>query len=225
MPNIEQDNEELKFPRGSDKVRAAPSSSYPKFCRYCGTSLAEAREQGSAFCPNCEHSLARSATSAPTTAATEAIPRVRMAKLPPTPEQTRQSGERYSPALPHGAPSYLEPSDPQIRYKEETYQKRSIAPLILGITGCIFGILAAILAALLGSFGAAFGISNNLGVLAAVAIVGSVIGIAGGAIGKKLGGVLLIIGGIIVLIGVSLFGVLTFLLFIVGGILALRERR
>lgn len=96
--------------------------------------------------------------------------------------------------------------------------------LVLGILGCIFGVLGALLAAFLGTLLGAFGFANNLEINALVAIIGSIIGIAGAVNGRKLGGVLMIVGGIIVLVGISWAGVLGMILFVVGGILALREK-
>jgi hypothetical protein len=99
------------------------------------------------------------------------------------------------------------------------------SPLALGIVGCVFGILAAILADLIGSLGSAFGQSNTLYINAIIAIVGSTVGIVGAAMDNKAGGILMIVGGIVVLISVSLFGFLTLIFYIIGGVLEIREKR
>jgi hypothetical protein len=96
--------------------------------------------------------------------------------------------------------------------------------LAMGIIGLVFGVLAALFALVLGSFLSAFGAANTLYINAVVAIVGSAIGFVGGAMGNKVGGALMIVGGIIVLVAVGLFGVLTLILYFVGGILELREK-
>jgi hypothetical protein len=48
-------------------------------------------------------------------------------------------------------------------------------------------------------------------------------GIVGGAVGERRGGILMNIGGIFAIIGGGLFGVLSLVLLIVGGILAIKE--
>jgi hypothetical protein len=63
--------------------------------------------------------------------------------------------------------------------------------------------------------------------LAAIAIFFSILGIIGGHIQheKRIGGILMIISGFGVLISISLLGVLTFILFLIGGLLMLSEAR
>lgn len=99
----------------------------------------------------------------------------------------------------------------------------------LGIIGGIFGILAAVLVVLIGGFGEAFNTSgaSSLYANAAGAFVFSIVGIAGGVLEtrKILGAALMIIGAFGVLISISLFGVLTFILFLVGGILILMQKK
>jgi hypothetical protein len=99
----------------------------------------------------------------------------------------------------------------------------------LGIIGGIFGILAAVLVVLIGGIGEAFNASgaSSLYTNAALAFVFSVVGIAGGALERRklIGAALMVIGGIGVLIAISLFGVLPFILFLVGGILILAHKK
>lgn len=103
----------------------------------------------------------------------------------------------------------------------------------MGVVGGIFAILVALfevgLAIIGESWFRAFGVSNGtdfsqLYVLAGLCMIAGVLGIAGGAIGKKLGGGFMIVGGVLALIGASLFGVLPFVLMLAGGILALRDK-
>jgi hypothetical protein len=55
-------------------------------------------------------------------------------------------------------------------------------------------------------------------------VVAGILGISGAAVGKKRGGVLMILGAISVLIGASLLGLISFILLLIGGVLALREK-
>jgi len=57
-----------------------------------------------------------------------------------------------------------------------------------------------------------------------IGILGGAMGLVGGAIGKKIGGVLLIVGSFLSLIAGGLFGILPFILLLIGGILALKEK-
>jgi hypothetical protein len=92
----------------------------------------------------------------------------------------------------------------------------------LGIIGGIFGILGAILAYLIAFFG-----TSSLFTNAAGALIFSVVGIAGGVLEtrKILGAALMIIGAFGVVISISIFGVLTFILFLVGGIIILMQKK
>jgi hypothetical protein len=96
----------------------------------------------------------------------------------------------------------------------------------LGIIGGIFGILGGILAYLIASFGASFG-TSSLFTNAAGALIFSVVGIVGGMLEtrKMLGAALMIIGAFGVVISISIFGVLTFILFLVGGIVILMQKK
>jgi hypothetical protein len=62
---------------------------------------------------------------------------------------------------------------------------------------------------------------------AAGAIIFSIIGIAGGVLEtrKILGAALMIIGALGVVISISAFGILTFILFLVGGVLILMQKK
>jgi hypothetical protein len=60
---------------------------------------------------------------------------------------------------------------------------------------------------------------------ALVTAIGSILGIVGGAIGKKAAGGTMIFGGILAFIGTTLFGILPCILLVVGGGLALREKQ
>ncbi|MGZ4849062.1 MAG: hypothetical protein ACXV3D_05290 [Halobacteriota archaeon] len=99
----------------------------------------------------------------------------------------------------------------------------------LGVIGLIFGILGAVFAILVQGIGEAFGSTGgtNLYYNAAGAIVFSVIGMIGAALEQRriLGGLLMIIGGIGVLISISAFGIITVILFVLGGILILARRQ
>ncbi|MFZ1022103.1 MAG: hypothetical protein WCE82_06360 [Halobacteriota archaeon] len=99
----------------------------------------------------------------------------------------------------------------------------------LGIIGGIFGILAAVLVVLIGGIGQAFNATgaSSLYTNAAGAFIFSIVGIAGGVLEQRkiIGAVLMIVGALGVVISISLFGVLTFILFLVGGIIILMQKR
>jgi hypothetical protein len=99
----------------------------------------------------------------------------------------------------------------------------------LGIIGGIFGILGAVLAILIQSISESFNATSgtNLYYNAAAAIIFSIVGIAGGVLEtrKILGAALMIIGALGVVISISAFGILTFVLFLVGGILILMQKK
>jgi uncharacterized membrane protein len=99
----------------------------------------------------------------------------------------------------------------------------------IGIIGGIFGILAAILVVLMGSIGQAFNATgaSSLYTNAAGAFIFSIVGMAGGVLEKRkiIGAALMIIGAFGVLISISLFGVLTFILFLIGGIVVLMQKK
>jgi hypothetical protein len=103
---------------------------------------------------------------------------------------------------------------------------------ILGIIGGISAILVATLGVVLTQ--SIFTIAGQMGgdllyTLAGICVVGGFLGIAGGVLGKKLGGNLMVAGSVLTLIGGSLLfggflGILPFILMLVGGVLALREK-
>jgi hypothetical protein len=99
----------------------------------------------------------------------------------------------------------------------------------LGIIGGIFGILGAVLAIMIESLSEAFNATSatSLYYNAAGAIIFSIVGIAGGVLEtrKILGAALMIIGALGVVISISAFGILTFVLFLVGGILILMKKK
>ncbi len=99
----------------------------------------------------------------------------------------------------------------------------------LGIIGGIFGILAALLVVLIGGVGEAFQATgaSSLYANAAGAFIFSIVGMAGGVLEKRkiIAAALMIIGAFGVLISISLFGVLTFILFLIGGIIILMQKK
>jgi hypothetical protein len=99
--------------------------------------------------------------------------------------------------------------------------------LALGVAGGIITFIMAGIEIVLNSFGNAFNLPNTeiFPALISLSFVGGTMGIVGGAIGKKSGGIIMIIGGILALIGAGLFGILGLVLLIVGGALAFREAR
>lgn len=98
----------------------------------------------------------------------------------------------------------------------------------LGVIGLIFGILGAVAAIMIQSIGEAFGAGGaNLYYNAAGAIIFSVVGMAGAVLEQRriLGGLLMIIGGLGVLISISVLGILSLILFVIGGILILAQKK
>ncbi len=99
----------------------------------------------------------------------------------------------------------------------------------LGIIGGIFGILGAVLAIMIQNLSEAFNATSgtNLYYNAVAAIIFSIVGIAGGVLEtrKILGAALMTIGALGVVISISAFGILTFVLFLVGGILILMQKK
>lgn len=82
---------------------------------------------------------------------------------------------------------------------------------------------------MIGGVGQAFNATgaSSLYTNAAGAFIFSIVGIAGGVLEKRkiLGAALMIIGALGVVISISLFGVLTFILFLVGGIIILMQKK
>ncbi len=104
----------------------------------------------------------------------------------------------------------------------------------LGLIGGFIGILCGSLVALAGFYVSSVDsdvTAGELYVLAAISIFFSILGIVAGHVQheKRIGGTLMIISGVGVLISISLLGVPTFLLFLIGGLYMLsdanKERR
>ncbi len=96
---------------------------------------------------------------------------------------------------------------------------------ILGVLGGIITIIVGVIVIFVGAFVKAFvGSAPGLEYLSALSFIGGIMGIVGGAWGKKGGGILMIIGSIFAIIGASYFGILGFVLLIVGGVLAFKEK-
>ncbi len=98
----------------------------------------------------------------------------------------------------------------------------------LGLIGGIFGISASIGVIFLGGLEEAFGAgAGELYGLGFAAMIFSVIGMVGGILekNKAIGGTLMVASGIVVLICISLYGVLTFVFFLIGGVIYLIEWR
>jgi MFS family permease len=100
----------------------------------------------------------------------------------------------------------------------------------LGLIGGFLGILSGAVVAIAGFYVSSIdsGVtSGDLYILATVAIFFSILGMIGGHLQheKRIGGILMIISGIGVLISISLLGILTFILFLIGGLLMLLEAR
>jgi len=103
---------------------------------------------------------------------------------------------------------------------------------VLRLTGGIFsflsGISAFMVADIAEAFNSAFGSTIDTSTLrlmsVPLAFLAGILGIIGGMMGKRRGGVILIIGGILAFIATFLFGILPCTLMIVGGVLALREK-
>lgn len=92
----------------------------------------------------------------------------------------------------------------------------------LGIIGGILGILIA-----MGAYLIAFNGTESLYANAALAFIFSMVGIAGGILEKRrtLGAALMIIGAVGFLLSTSFYGILVFVLFLVGGIVILMQKR
>ncbi|BDZ32037.1 DUF4064 domain-containing protein [Lactiplantibacillus sp. WILCCON 0030] len=110
---------------------------------------------------------------------------------------------------------------------KSTHRSRT-AELVLGIIGGIFGMFGGILAMGLGGLGSAIGASgsSSLGSLGGACIAVSALAIVLAALinkNHKLMGWLIIICGVLNIVFVSYFGILSGLLIIIAGGLALRK--
>ena len=98
----------------------------------------------------------------------------------------------------------------------------------LGVIGLIFGILGGVFAGLVGSISASFsGTGSSLFANAAGALIFSIVGMTGAALEtrKWLGGGLMAIGAFGVLISISWFGILTFILFLIGAVIIFATKK
>ena len=104
----------------------------------------------------------------------------------------------------------------------------------LGLIGGFLGILSGAVVAIAGYYVSSFdsGVApEDLYALAAIAIFFSILGIVGGHMQheKRIGGILMIVSSLGVLLSISLLGGLTFILFLIGGLMMLadasKERR
>lgn len=95
---------------------------------------------------------------------------------------------------------------------------------VLGILGGIFSFLMGMFAVFVMAIDQANGFDTDLTINIALAFSAGVLGIVGGVVSNKKGGVILIISAVLALIATSLFGILPFILLLLGGVLAFRER-
>ena len=97
--------------------------------------------------------------------------------------------------------------------------------LALGIAGGIITFIVGGIEFVFGTFVTAFGNAHGLEViyLTGVSFLAGTMGIVGGAVGKKKGGIIMIIGGVLALMGAGVFGILGLVLLVVGGGLAFKE--
>jgi hypothetical protein len=96
---------------------------------------------------------------------------------------------------------------------------------LLGILGGIFSFSMGVLVVLpmaISNYGA---VDTGLTILIVLAFLAGILGIVGGVVGNRKGGAILIISGVLALIATPFFGILPFILLIVGGVLAFRERK
>lgn len=111
---------------------------------------------------------------------------------------------------------------------EPIKQKSRTLELVLGLLGGIFGFFGALFAISIGGLGAAFNLSGASDVvrLGFAAIVFSILGIVGAVLVKsktRIAGWLMIVSAFGGLISISLAFLLSFILLLIGGIMALRK--
>jgi uncharacterized membrane protein len=105
--------------------------------------------------------------------------------------------------------------------------------LALSVIGGVFGMLIAFAISAFGSFVTTMkeyqwfkaGSGEELQIRAGVLILGSIIGMVGGAIGRKIGGILLIVSAVMTLFADVIFVILPFTLFVIAGVMAFREKK
>jgi hypothetical protein len=91
---------------------------------------------------------------------------------------------------------------------------------VLGIMGGIFSLLSGVLVLFLAGASA-----SSVTPYVAFVFVAGILGIIGGIMGKRTGGIILIVVGVGgALVALSPFSVLSFILMIIGGTLAIREK-
>jgi hypothetical protein len=100
----------------------------------------------------------------------------------------------------------------------------------MGLIAGIFGILAALLAMLIGGIGGAFNAAGAGGIvgLAVAALLFSIFGIIGASISKskpKLAGTFMLISGVAGFVCISLFYIISGILFIVAGFIGIFTKR
>jgi hypothetical protein len=99
------------------------------------------------------------------------------------------------------------------------------ASFILGIIGGIISFIVGYIVYRSGIAVQALNSTTSYGFESLLIVsLGGILGIVGGAIGKKKGGVLMIIGGILAPFGSGLYGLLALVSLIVGGVFALKEK-
>jgi zinc-ribbon domain len=169
-----------------------------KFCRSCGAAI----PQESQFCLKCGASL----TSTPTAER-------QIEDFPQSQQQEAPTREIYST---HYYPQQAPPSG-------------GLGPSFwLGLVGGFFGILGGIVAFAVGSLSYSYSTGDSqLYWLGGGAFLFSVMAIVGGVYDKrpKVGGTLMIVAAVGILISISWFGILSCILFLVGGILIFARSR
>ena len=114
-----------------------------------------------------------------------------------------------------------------INVQTEKIKSRTVE-LVLGLLGGIFGLIGAITAIMFGGLGQALNASGASSIVGAgvMAIIFSIIGIVGAVIVKsrnKTAGYMMLISAFGGLICISLAYVISFILLLIGGIMALRK--
>lgn len=100
----------------------------------------------------------------------------------------------------------------------------------MGLIAGIFGIIASIIALFIGGVDAAFSDSGSSSItgLAISAMLFSILGIIGAAMAKakpKVAGIIMLVSGIAGLISISMFYILSAVLFVVGGFMGILSKK